>query len=157
VDDQGVLAFPDRQALWVAAFGDERDADPDWRARVERSRPADAAWLAERIAAVDANVGRSRLLMLAFAQRLFGEAERSGAAPDSGDLLAALRGFGRYRALALTLERMGIRDVAVHAAAARQAERLSEAGAGQRARDSLAQFQGAVMLIERAWHAGTLD
>jgi hypothetical protein len=152
VTADGVLAPPNRQLLWTAAFDDQVEGAPEWRARLARSAPADAAWLVERIATVESNQARSRLGMLAFAQRVFGHAEA-----DAGELLAALRGFGRYRALALTLERIGLRDPALYAAAARHAERIEEAGRGDRGRATLAQFQGALVLLERAVAAGSLD
>ena len=152
VSADGVLAPPNRQLLWTTAFDDQIEATPEWRARLAQSAPADAAWLVERIATAESNQGRSRLGMLAFAQRVFGDAEA-----DAGDLLAALRGFGRYRALALTLERIGLRDPALYAAASRHAERIEAAGHGDRGRVTLAQFQGALALLDRAVAAGSLD
>jgi hypothetical protein len=152
VTADGVLAPPNRELLWTAAFDDQLEATPEWRARLAQSGPADAAWLVERIATAESNQARSRLAMLAFAQRVFGDAEA-----DAGDLLAALRGFARYRALALTLERIGLRDPALYAAASRHAERVSAAGHGDRGRATLAQFQGALVLLDRAVAAGSLD
>jgi hypothetical protein len=152
VTPEGGLAAPNREVLWEAAFADQVDAPAAWRARLAQSAAADAAWLVERIANVEYNLGRSRLGLFAFAQRVFGD---GADAADAGDLLAALRGYGRYRALALTLERMGVRDVALHAAAARHAQRLEEGR--EHARVALAQFQGALALVERAVHASTLD
>src|SRR6185503_7511437 len=152
VTADGMLAPHNRRVLWEAAFDDQVEAPVEWRARLAQSPPADAAWLVERIARAESNLGRSRLGMLAFAQRVFGDAEA-----DPADLLAALRGFGRYRALALALERMGLRDPAVYAAAARHAERLESAGHGDRAEWAVAQFQGTLVLVERAAAAGTLD
>src|SRR5262249_25566480 len=143
-----------RRLLWEAAFADQVEAPAEWRARLALSPPADAAWLAERIALADSNVGRSRLALLAFAQRLFGGA---GAARRAADPPPAPRGFVRYRGRALTLGRMEIAAPAVHAAAERHAEQLEQAGRGERGRTSLAEFQGALALVERAFDAGTLD
>jgi hypothetical protein len=154
VTAEGVLAPPNRQLLWAAAFDDQVEAPPEWRSRLAQSAPADAAWLVERIATVDPNEGRSRLGMLAFAQRVFTGAD---AEADPADLLVALRGFGRYRALALALERMGLRDPSLYAAAVRSAEQIEAAGHGERARAALAQFQGTLVLVERAVAGGTLD
>jgi hypothetical protein len=154
VGADGLLAPPNRRVLWEAAFDDQVEASPEWRARLAASVPADAAWVVERIATADGNQARSRLAMVAFAQRVFGGAEREA---DPGPMLAALRLFGRYRALALTLERMGLRDPAVYAAAARHAEQIEEAGHGERGRATLAQFQGALAIVERALAAGSLD
>ena len=152
VTTDGVLAPPNQRVLWEAAFDDQVEAPVEWRARLAQSPPADAPWLVERIAGAEPNQARSRLGMLAFAQRVFG-----GAEADPADLLAALRGFGRYRALVLTLERMGLRDPALYAAAARHAERLEAAGHGDRAEWTVAQFQGTLVLVERATAAGSLD
>src|SRR5258706_7973 len=116
-----------------------------------RPAPADAAWLVERIAIVDPNEGRSRLGMLAFAQRVFTGAD---AEADPADLLVALRGLGRYRALALALERMGVRDPSLYAAATRSAEQIEAAGHGERGRATLAEFHGTLVLVERAVAAG---
>src|SRR6185369_306617 len=107
VTADGVLAPPNRQLFWAAAFEDQVETPADWRARLAQSPPADAAWIVERIATAESNQARSRLAMLAFAQRVFADVPADA---DPADLLAALRGFGRYRALVLTLERMGMRD-----------------------------------------------
>ncbi len=153
VGADGTLAAPNRQLLWAAAFDDQVDAPADWRARLAQSPLSDAAWLAEKIAGAAPSVSRSRLGLLSFGQRLFGDAPDA----DPALILAALRGFGRYRALALSLERMGIADPGVHAAAARRAEQLEQAGHGERARDRLAEFQGVLALVEHAAQATTLD
>lgn len=154
IGDDGILAPPHHRVLWEAAFDDQFEAPPEWRARLAASSPVDAAWLVERIATAENNQARSRLAMFAFAQRVFGRAE---AESDPADLLAALRLFGRYRALALTLERMGLREPALYAAAAHHAARIEDAGHGEHGRATLALFQGALALVERAVAAGSLD
>jgi len=153
VTSEGRLAFPDRQLFWAAAFDDQVDASAEWRTRLAESAPADAAWLVERIAGAPPSVARRRLDLLAFGQRLMADAREE----DPALLLQALRGFSRYPALALGLERMGIRDPAVHAAAARTAEHLDTLGHGERARAALAAFQGALAIVERSVQSATLD
>jgi len=150
----GALAPPHHRVLWEAAFDDQFEAPPEWRARLAASAPVDAAWLVERIATAENNQARSRLAMFAFAQRVFADAQ---AEADPAELLHALRLFGRYRALALTLERMGLREPALYSAAAIQAERIEEAGHGEHGRATLALFQGALSIVERAVAAGSLD
>ena len=154
VGADGVLAPPNRRVLWEAAFDDQAATPVEWRARLAQSPPADAAWLVERVANAEANQARSRLGMLAFAQRVFGGAE---AEADPAEMLAALRGFGRYRALALTLERIGIRDPALYSAATHHAEQIEDAGHGEHGRATLAQFQGTLAIVERAVAVGSLD
>jgi len=137
----------------VRCFDDQFEAPPEWRARLAASAPVDAAWLVERIATAENNQARSRLAMFAFAQRVFVDAQ---AEADPAELLHALRLFGRYRALALTLERMGLREPALYAAAAIHAQRIEEAGHGEHGRATLALFQGALSIVERAVAAGSL-
>jgi hypothetical protein len=81
VTADGVLAPPSRQLLWTAAFDDQVEASPEWRARLAQSAPADAAWLVERIAGAEPNQARSRLGMLTFAQRVFGDVEPTPPSP----------------------------------------------------------------------------
>ena len=71
-------------------------------------------------------------------------------------MLVAVRAFPRYRMLMLTLERMGIANPAVYAAAARHAARLSDLGA-ERGFVALGQFQGALAILARQADAQVLD
>ena len=72
------------------------------------------------------------------------------------DVLVAVRAFPRYRMLMLALERMGIANPAVYAAAARHAARLSDLGA-ERGFVALGQFQGALAILARQADAQVLD
>src|SRR5262249_41079873 len=89
--------------------------------------------------------------LVAFATRAF-----AGQSIDDADVGVAVRGFGSFPVLMLTLERMGIRTPAVYAAAARQAERLTslDAARGPVAR---AQFQGSLAVIARLSSVRTID
>src|SRR5262249_58231345 len=69
---------------------------------------------------------------------------------------AAIRGFGCFPVLMLTLERMGVRAPAIYAAAARQAERLTALDAA-RGHVALAQFQGSLALLARFAAVRTID
>jgi hypothetical protein len=72
------------------------------------------------------------------------------------DVFVAVRAFRRYRMLMITLERIGIRNPATYAAAARLASRMSPPDPA-RAFVATAQFQGALALLERMRTVGTLD
>jgi hypothetical protein len=154
VDAGGQPAFPSSQSFWARAM---ESADlPDDPAGALRNpaddRPIDAAWLARQTAPGDARVRAERLDQIAFAQRAFG-----GAAPAAmPEILVATRAFRRYRMLMLTFERIGIRDPAVYAAAARVASRLSSQDS-DRAFVATAQFQASLALVSRMYAVGTLD
>ena len=115
----------------------------------------DAAWLLQFLSETDQSfaVRRNRIEALFFAERAFGDAPRA----SLPDVLVALRGFSRYGALLLTLDRMGVRDPRVYAAAVRHADRLARIDNRERATVALATFQSAVSLLERARTARTLD
>jgi hypothetical protein len=121
-------------------------------------RPIDAAGLARLVAAgglsrgADIRVRVERLDQFAFGQRVF-----AGAPPaEMFDVFVAVRAFRRYRMLMLTLERIGITAPSTYAAAARLASRMSPPDPA-RAFLALAQFQGALALLNRMRMVGTLD
>ena len=72
------------------------------------------------------------------------------------DVFVAVRAFRRYRMLMITLERMGIRNPATYATAARLASRLAPPDPA-RAFVATAQFQGALALLQRMRMVGVLD
>ncbi|MGH9311230.1 MAG: hypothetical protein ACRD1U_17770, partial [Vicinamibacterales bacterium] len=72
------------------------------------------------------------------------------------DAAVAIRSMVGYPALAVTLERAGLADVSVFAAAARRAARLANLDDHPRAARALAQFQGALFLITRTALRGSL-
>ena len=140
----GRLAPSDRRGFWKAVFdGATREA--------EDARVADAPWLVEQVTGVDPGKGRQRLLALRFAQRVFGAAHES-ALPD---VIRALHGLRAFPALAPILERLGVSDAALHAAAAARATGLSR-GPASRLPDAVAPFQGVLALVDRAHRAGVL-
>jgi hypothetical protein len=144
----GVLAAPAQRALWAGAF----DGGPLAQLRsVDLDGPAaDAAWLVEQVVQ-PASASPDRLSALAFGQRVFADA-----APGA-DVAVALRAAVRYPALSMTLERIGIRDAGLYAAAARRAEQLSAPLTARHAVPVLAQFQGALALLDRARFSRSLD
>ena len=145
-------ATPAARRLWERAF--EKADLPDDPARQlrdsERSGTIDAAWLAENVAVMDVRVRAQRLMQVAFAYRVLGDA----APDDANDVLVALRAFTRYRSAMLALEQMGVRRPPLYAAAARQAEALGRL-TGSRAFVALSQFQGALALVVRLARNGS--
>jgi hypothetical protein len=157
VDATGQAAGPAWLELWRKAISSSdvpanpaaELGDPESAGRV------DAGWLVQTLADSSHSfaVRRTRVETWLFAQRVFADAPRS----SLPDVLVALRGFPRYRVLLWTLERIGVRDPALYAQAARQADRLSRIGDGDRAAAALALFQGSVALVERATTGRVLD
>lgn len=141
--------------FWERAFdAGDLPADPDNELKnVEEGGPVDPAWLVETIVLPDLTARRSRAEAWLFAQRVFRDAPRT-AMPD---VLVAMRGHNNYRALADTLERLGITDPAVYVTAFRQAQRVTAIGDGRRAATALALYQGALVLIERSRLSRTVE
>jgi hypothetical protein len=142
--------------LWDTVFrddgGDVAAAEPAPEPEAAEKVPVEPAWLARRVSLVSHAVGRRRLETFLFAQRVFPEPPREEAA-----LLTALRGAAAYPALALTLERIGIREAATYAAAARAAAALTGIRSSEWRRVAIAEFQSAVSLIDRAVLMGGLN
>jgi hypothetical protein len=155
VDGRGMIAPPADRALWAAAFGRAAGemtpaaSPPGESAAPDRS--IDAAWLAEAIATGNMYARGDRLDQFAFAQRVF----PTGAGARA-DMLAAVRALPQHKMLMLSLERVGIRDAATFALAARQAAKL-ETGDASRGFWLHAQLQSALALIVRMSSAGTVD
>jgi hypothetical protein len=141
VDRDGRPLPPASRGLWarVLALPDTSD-----------DQPIDAAWIAEHIAAHDVRVRAERIDQIGFAQRVF-----TGGAGEA-DALFALRSLPRFRALALTFERAGIRDPATYAAVMRHAARLTPVD-GRRGYVIQGQLQGSLALITRMMIVRTLD
>jgi hypothetical protein len=153
-EPDGSPSFPARRSWWTWAF---ESADlPPAAAHVPDTAaddgPVDAAWLAQVIVSADARDRGERLDQFAFGQRTFG----AGGPSVVPDVLVAIRAFPRYRMLMLTLERVGVRDAAVYALAARRAQQLARID-GRRAFVALGQFQGALALVARMAGVRTLD
>jgi hypothetical protein len=152
----GTVAGPADRRVWDAIFREgaldpinaaasAEHADPD-------SRRIELAWLARRISLVPHGVGRRRLETFLFAQRVFPEPP-----PDDEMLLGALRGAAAFPALALTLERIGIANASAYAAAARSAAALNAIRSADWRRVSIAEFQSALAIVDRAARMGGID
>jgi hypothetical protein len=143
---------PASRAFWAAAFEGAGLPDAGTKPGGAGDEPADAAWLAQTIASGDVNQRNARFDEFSFGQHAFAAAS----AADRADLLIALRAFGRYRMLMLTLDRLGISKPSVYAAAARHAGRLAALDR-HRGFTALAQFQGTLALVARMMRARTID
>ena len=141
--------------FWQRALGTaRRGARPDEEAAdVERGGPLDAAALVDVIYEDRANFHRDVVEAWCFGERVFGQAP-SASLPD---VLVAVRGFLQSRALVLTLERLGIDNPAVYAAAIGRADRIAAINDADRAATVLSLYQGGLALVERARLARAID
>jgi hypothetical protein len=137
-------------SFWRRIFDDAGSSGAASAARAAET-PADSITLAEMILSQPSRERERRLDLLSFAMRAF-----AGRPADDGDVALAVRGFGSFPVLMLTLERMGIRTPAIYATAARQAERLTALDSS-RGHVALAQFQGSLALIARLAAVGTVN
>lgn len=112
----------------------------------------DAAWLAERLGGGLAGERRALMDRVLFGQRAFGDTSPA----ELPDVLVAVRGFGRFPALVLLLERAGVRQPAAYAAAVRAAATIDAIESPSQAVPLLTQFQGALAVIDRAARGGAL-
>jgi hypothetical protein len=153
-DAGGVPRLPGTRAFWTDVFSDAPNADgrADRAPGLVTGEPADFAWLSEQVFRLDADQ-RRRYTMVLFASRRIHELSALTAA----DALEAIRSVGLSPALAASLERAGVTDIATFAAAARRAAALSAIGDNSRAYRALAQFQGALALVTRAASRGSVD
>jgi len=114
----------------------------------------DASWLATRILTVPYGVGRRRLDQFLFAQRVFGRQRDA----DSALVATSLRGgYAAFPALMMALERTGVAASTRFAGAAAHAARLGAIEALPIRRTSIAEFQAALVLVQRFALSGALD
>jgi hypothetical protein len=146
VQPTGAPAAPAARLFWRRAFeGADVPGDPESRlAGLHEEGVVDAGWLAVQVCLQDQRTRGDRLDQLSFAQRAF------AATPDAllPDALVAVRSLPRLRMLMLTLERMGVREPRVYAAAVRQASQLMALN-GRRGFTALGQLQGALAVTAR--------
>ena len=151
--DGGSIAHPSAQWFWEALFG-RADLTRKTAGAVTRepATPVTLAWLAQRITSAAAKERRDRYEMVRIAQGVFGGA----ADHDPADLLVALGGYRRYRALLLSLDRMGIRSARTFSRAVEAARRIDSLS-GRDRKHAVIGFQSAVAILERARLAGGVD
>jgi hypothetical protein len=160
VTARGAGGAPNARRIWERVFrGDELTDVPFETVSESEVRSVseyltvDAGWLAARILRVPYAIGRRRLDAFLFGQRVFGD---RGVA-EAAAVATTLRGYLAYPALMLAMERGGIQNPATFAKAAGHAARLSAVGTLSMRQTSIAEFQAAVALIERAYLARQLD
>jgi hypothetical protein len=159
VNGRGEPSGPMVRRIWERVFHNDTTIDvpftavePGEPARDGEAAPIDAAWLAARISRVPFTLGRRRLDTILFAQRVFGEQP----AVDPAAAATALRGFASFPALMLTLERLGAAQAGAYAKAAQHAARLAAIESLPLRRTSVAGYQAALGIVERAHRAGVL-
>jgi hypothetical protein len=150
-DADGRPVTPGTREFWHIVFADRGRArlqpvsDDDARAAVSGT-PADFAWLCEQIFDGTAVSPESRYHLVLFASRLVPRLT-PGTARDALD---AVRAALAFPTLSSALERAGVTDVAVFAAAGRRAAEISRIRSRAVANRTLAQFQGTLALLTRA-------
>ena len=152
----GGMAGPGRRRLWDSVFRDDA-AEPGASEQsidlhAGDTAPVEPAWLTRRVSLAPAAIGRRRLETILFAQRTFADA-----AGDDAALAPALRAAVAYPALALTLERLGVRQPSAYASAGRAAAALNSIRSLSSRRVAVAEFQSALGIIDRAARMGALD
>ena len=149
VNASGVPRPPNTRGFWAAVYsgeGDQRDRTKD------DDRTIDAAWLAERIVTRHGPARSMRLDQFGFGHRAFESASREAML----DVLDAVRAFSEMPMLMLAAERIGVRAPAVYVALFEHARRITRLDRARRY-GALAQFQGAIVLIDRMVRVRSLD
>lgn len=143
---RGSVAPPNAQWFWDGLFerGDLTRRDVT-AIRADSAAPVSLAWLAQRIASVAAKERRDRYEMVRFAQAVFPRVS----AEESVDVMVALGGYRRYRAMLLALDRMEIATPRVYSRAVEAARRLDDLS-GRGRKQSIIAFQAALAILERA-------
>jgi hypothetical protein len=146
VSPDGAPQAPAWRLLWDRALGgaDLPDEPERQLKRVKDDGPIDAAWIVEHVALGLESDRAEKIHAFAFGQRAFADVSEAGLP----HVLVALRAMARYPMLMLTLDRMGITDPAVYAAAARLAVRLGE-GSRRDMYNGLGQYQSAITLVAK--------
>jgi len=159
----GGFAQPRSALLWKIAFnGEPVPGDSGTLMTPGPGDAVDAAFLAEQVLAQFPDLRQERFEMVLFGQRLVNGRFRFESAGDErlgraerheevSQVLTALQGLRRCRALVLVLERMGVRDAATYARGVTAADRIDSISLRQpedRARASV-QFQSAIAILDR--------
>ncbi len=155
--EDGRPAPPASPAFWRSVFTQlDRWPDTDW-SPVPPEPSVDATWFVETVM-LSARPIWEQLATVAFAQRMSPPAPAVSGAPTpiDGPASMAVRLFPRFAALALALERAGVRDLGVYVAALTRASAMKATGNMYWQRQLLTQFQGAVAIVEQLRRADRL-
>ena len=150
VQPSGAPEAPAGRGFWNGVFGIS-EPPSDARDREEHGF-VDGAYLAEATGVSDMYTRTDRVEMFSFAQRVFAPMTET----TGRDVAAVVKALPHQRMLMWALERMGIRQPSVYAAASRQAREVTS-GDPNRVFWNLSQFQGALALVARARAVGTID
>jgi hypothetical protein len=150
----GTLVGPSQRDFWERLFEDGGKWRPANRPRgiPESTAAVDAAWLLGRIHRAPIDVGRRRLEMFLFGQRMLPPVS----VVDSS-ATTVVSAYAAFPSLMLTLERMGVRSAATIIAGATRANALNEIHDDKRRRVALLQLQASIGILERMTRAGTLS
>ena len=144
------------QEFWDVALGDRGlpdDVTKRWAALGVGDR-VEPGWLLRRLTDAALPVRLDRLLIYEFAERLTDRLPGASAA----DLAWLVRGYRRYPTLLLTLERLGVADVAVLKRMVSHAGRVTSVADDTGALEiGLALYQAPLALVMRARQARALD
>jgi hypothetical protein len=144
------------QAFWETVLSERRLPPPPNRRddSLETGDRVEPGWLLERLTDATLPVRLERGLIYHFAERLTDRLPRA----SRTDVAWLARAYRRYPALLLTLERLGVDDVAVMKALVVRAGRVVEAGGDPAALEiRLALFQAPLVLVTRAHQARAVD
>lgn len=155
VGPQGDPGPPSFRRFWDRALDGVDLPGPGSRllGRLAADEVVDAAWLVDKTLADVAGDRRAAVERVTFGQRVFATAD----AGELEDALVAIRSAGRFPALVRSLERMGIGRPGIYALAARRAQQIEDSGSNPAVLVLLAQFQGALALLDRLSKTGAID
>jgi len=148
------VAPPAEQWFWNELF-DRSEIARHTTASVERApqSPVTLAWLAQKISTSSAKERRDRFEMVRFAQGVFPNIDGDRAT----EALVALGGYRRYRAILLSLDRMGVASPRVYARTVEAARRLGDELSGRDERHAVIAYQASIAILERARLAQEID
>jgi len=150
------LTIPGTRGFWSVVFSETAEgagkAARTSPAPIPWDQPADFGWLCEQIFKGDQPEYRHRFMMVLFAAR-----HSSGVTKEtSREAADAIRALAAYPTLMTSIERAGVSDIRMFAAAARRAATLAAIDDDSRASRALMQYQGGLAMIARAASRGSL-
>jgi hypothetical protein len=150
----GAVAPPAAQWFWEALFDrGEITRRTSLSPRREPSVNVTLGWLTQKIAGAAAKERRDRFEMVRFAQGVFPTLDGD----QQVEALIALGGYRRYRAVLLTLDRMGVTTPRVYARVVEAARRLDDDLSGRDERHAVIAFQSSLAILERARLTRAID
>lgn len=150
----GGVAPPAEQWFWEALFDrGEITRRSLLDMKPEPATPVTLGWLAQKISLSSARERRDRFEMVRFAQGVFAHVHDD----QLSEAFIAVGGFRRYRAVLLTLDRIGVKTPRVYARAVETARQLDEELSGRDERHAVVAFQAALAVIERARVTHAMD